>query len=203
MKGTRTMTHWLRRNPAIWVAAGLGMGLLVGVGMMIGTLCGVWSAGSGGWTFPETVLHAEAATGCETMAVATGVIDEDVEGLFTLDFLTGELSCFVLYAKGPLAQKLGATFKTNVAAAFGAIEQGKKPHYLLITGKANFTRGTGAGAVRPAYSVCYVVDTNTGKWVAYGIPWNQTASAQGRLQEAVMVPLANGVIRSAQLRENP
>ncbi len=40
---------------------------------------------------PETVLNASASHGGETFAMATGPVDADVEGLFMLDFLTGEL----------------------------------------------------------------------------------------------------------------
>lgn len=178
------------------------IGLLVGTGMMVGTLCGLWSDTPDEPQLPELVLHAEGASGCDTMAVATGLVDEEAEGLFTLDFVTGELSCFVIYTKGALAQQLGAVFKTNVAAALGGVQQGKKPHYLMVTGKANFLRG-GATAVRPAMCVCYVVDTNSGKWVAYGIRWNPTSAARGMRQQDEMVPLATGNVRSGAIREQP
>jgi hypothetical protein len=195
-----TMTHWLRKKPAAWLAAGVAMGLLVGIGLLVGSIVGFRSAAPQ-VTLPETILHAEAAVGSDKMAVATGAIDEEVEGFFTLDFLTGELSCFVIYTKGPMAQKLGAIFKTNVTAAFGGVEQGKQPHYLLVTGRANFIRAGGSGNVRPAYSVCYVVDTNTGNWVAYGLPWNIGSMARGQAQQEQFVVLARGKVRAAELRE--
>jgi hypothetical protein len=92
-------------------------------------------------------------------------------------------------------------FKANVTAPalLGTPQAGKKPHYLMVTGKANFVRG-GSTTVRPGYSIVYVVDTNTGKWVAFGIPWNPGASARGQLQEAAMIPLAQGNARSAAIR---
>jgi hypothetical protein len=193
------MANRFSRKSTALVAVGLAMGLLVGVGMMIGTLCAVRANNPGQLVLPETVLHAEACTNCETMAVATGVIDDDVEGFYTLDFLTGELQCFVLYAKGPRAQKLGGLFKASVPVALGGVEQGKKPHYLLVTGKANFAGVT--TQVRPAYSVAYVVDTNSGKFVAFGIPWNRASPARGTIQEAQMVVLAQGLARTAAIRE--
>jgi hypothetical protein len=196
------MANWIKRKPTTLVGIGLGIGLMVGTGMMVGTLCGLWSGGPDEPQLPELVLHAEGATGCSTMAIATGVVDEDAEGLFTLDFLTGELSCFVIYTKGPLAQQLGAVFKANVAKTLGGVQQGKKPHYLMVTGKANFLRG-GATNVRPAFCVCYVVDTNSGKWVAYGIRWNSMEAARGNRQQDEMVPLATGNVRSGAIREQP
>jgi len=194
------MANWLTRKPTALLAAGLAMGLLVGVGMMIGALCAVWVQPSGQTGLPDTLLHAEAATGCESMAIATGPVDDDAEGLFTLDFLTGELSCFVMYTKGPAARSIGGTFKANVTAPalLGQAGAGKKPHYLLVTGKANFVGGS--AAVRPGYSVAYVVDTNTGKWVAFGIPWNRSSSSRGIVQTDALVPLAQGNARSAAIR---
>lgn len=196
------MANWLTRKSAALLAVGLALGLLVGVGMMMGTLCTVWVQPSGQTGHPEVVLHAESASGCDSMAVATGPVDDDAEGLFTLDFLTGELSCFVLYTKGPSARQVGGTFKANVTAPalLGTPQAGKKPHYLLVTGKAAFIRGGGTSQVRPGYSVAYVVDTNTGKWVAFGIPWNPGGPSRGQAQVADMIPLAQGNARSAAIR---
>jgi hypothetical protein len=195
------MANWLTRKSAALLGVGLALGLLVGVGMMTGTLCAVWFQHASPTGHPELVLHAESASGCDSMAVATGPIDEDSEGLFTLDFLTGELSCFVIYAKGPAARSIGGKFKANVTAPtlLGTPQAGKKPHYLLVTGKTNFVRG-GSSTMRPGFSVAYVVDTNTGKWVAFGVPWNPSASARGQVQEAALIPLATDNARSAAIR---
>lgn len=195
------MANWLTRKSTALLAVGLALGLLAGVGMMMATRCAVWSQPSGQTGPPEVILHAESATGCDSMAIATGPVDDDAEGLFTLDFLTGELSCFVLYTKGPAAKSIGGRFKTNVTAPalLGTPAAGKKPHYLMVTGKANFVRG-GATTVRPGYSVVYVVDTNTGKWVAFGVPWNPGGSSRGQVQEAALIPLATDNARSAAIR---
>ena len=48
----------------------------------------------GAW--PEGRLHAAAAVQNEAYAMATGPIDEDVEGLFILNVLTGDLQCSVM-----------------------------------------------------------------------------------------------------------
>jgi hypothetical protein len=175
------------------------MGLLVGIGMMIGAVHAVSGPGSNQLLLPETLLHAEAATGCDTMAVATGAVGDDSEGLYTLDFITGELNCFVMYTQGGSAKQWGGTFKTSVIPALGAVEKGKSPNYLLVTGRADF-RGTSAQQ-RPGYSIAYVVDTNTGNFAAYGVLWNKAYAASGNPQTGELLLLNKGTARSVAIRE--
>jgi hypothetical protein len=156
--------------------------------------------GSSQFENPATYLHAEAAARGETVAVATGAVDEDVEGLFTIDFLTGELQCFVLYVKGPGANKIGGHFKRNVVADLG-LEKGKKPKYLLVTGRANFTRG--AAGVRPGFSVVYVIDDNSGKFAVYGLHWDKTKAVKGVPQAGTFILLDKKQNRVAPLRDMP
>jgi len=174
---------------------GLAMGLLVGVGMMIGTLVGV------GHQQPPVVLHATGSHGGETFAMATGPVDSDVEGLFMLDFLTGELHGRLLYPHrvGQYAQLGGfpAQAKCNVVADLG-VKAGKQPDYVLVTGQANFTRGT--GALTPGGCVVYVADANTGNFAAYAFMFNRTMYRGGGPQECAFTLLGAGKIRG-ELRE--
>jgi hypothetical protein len=189
------------RKPALLVAAGLGAGLLVGVGMIIGTLCGVSFSGNQEIGIPETLLHAEAATRAETMAVATGAIDDSIEALYTLDFITGELKCFVMYTRPVGNNKFMGQFNANVVQVLGAPEKGKTPSYLLVTGRAAFPGGA-TGSVRPAYSVAYVVDSHTGKFAAFGTLWNPTMAAQGRQPQTGQLRLLDvGNARSIAIQE--
>jgi hypothetical protein len=195
------MNGRLMRKPALLVAAGLGAGLLIGVGMMIGTLCGVSLSGNQGGEIPETLLYAEAATRADTMAAATGAIDDSIEGLYTLDFITGELKCFVMYTRPVGNNKFGGHFNANVVQVLGAPEKGKTPSYLLLTGRAAFPGGA-TGTMRPAYSVAYVVDANTGKFAAFGLPWNTTMAASGRQpQQGQLRVLDVGNARSIAIQE--
>jgi len=83
---------------------------------------------------PATLLNATATSGGTTMAIATGPIQEGVEGLFILDFITGELTCSVL---NPRTGAIGGAYQANVVADLG-VEQGKAPQYLMVTGAASF-----------------------------------------------------------------
>src|SRR4051794_2768076 len=81
------------------LAAGVVIGLAIGGGLAMGLIIGQRSA-----TLPEGVmadlkLKAMASSSSDTFAVATGPVDDDVEGFYTLDFLTGDLSCFVINAR--------------------------------------------------------------------------------------------------------
>ena len=135
----RAMTWWM-------LALGFLVGISLGIGMLVGALIVVGKgASSGGSLFgPETLLNATATESSDSMAIATGFIDEDVEGLFVLDFITGNLQVFVI---NPRSGQLGGMYAHNVAAVLGAQ---KAPKYLLVTGQAMSHWFT--GNVRPARS---------------------------------------------------
>ncbi|GIW91212.1 MAG: hypothetical protein KatS3mg109_1659 [Pirellulaceae bacterium] len=143
-----------------------------------------------GW---PKVLQATATHGGQSMALATGRI-EDGEGLFILDYLTGDLHCFVIYPRfGP---NFLAHFQTNVIQVLG-VQPGKKPDYLMVTGEMDFRQG--AGLNRPAGTVVYVADANTGKFAAFGIPWNRQAANVGQPQQGPLVLLSAGQARNIEL----
>jgi hypothetical protein len=183
----------LMKNRIVF-AAGAAMGLLVGFGMLAGALIAiqVWGpqVDSPQIEFPESILHASATHGGNTMAMATGPIDAGVEGLFVLDFITGELQCSVL---NPRTLQLGGLYKHNVVTDLG-VEIGKQPRYLLVTGAAN-VRSQG-GNIRPAQSIVYVADTNTGNYAAYMLPWNRTAQQYNFTQTNPMILLGRGTARN-------
>jgi hypothetical protein len=87
----------------------------------------------------------------------------------------------------------------NVIEDMG-LEKGKKPRYLLVTGRAKFPHG--GGDIRPAFSVVYVIDDHTGKWAAYGVPWDRTKALHGALQTGTLILLGQGSTR-AVMREKP
>lgn len=185
----------LRNRPALLLATGLTLGLLVGLGMMIGTLATLNWRPADSLTPPETLLHAAASHSGESFAMATGLVDSDVEGLFTLDYLTGEMQCWVLY---PRTGTFGGIFKHNVIADLG-VEQNKKPNYVMVTGAADFIRG--GAATTPALCAVYVADANTGNFAAYGLMWNRTMAKSGAPQQGNFVLLGTGKARSLTIRE--
>jgi hypothetical protein len=143
----------------------------------------------------EKPLHASTAAVGESFAMATGAIDQDVEGLYLLDFLTGDLQCVVLNFR---TARFNAVFRTNVLNDLG-IDPSKKPQYLMTTGAINFPRG--ASVARPGNSVVYVLETNTGNFAAYGLPWRRELAVTGRVQGSPLMLLDVGQARTAALRE--
>lgn len=193
------MRRFTLRRGWLSFGAGLTAGLLVGVGLLIGGIVGSRSGStadaSSGLSFPVSQLHATATHGGETFAIATGTITPEVEGVFFLDYLTGDLQCQVVSVR---FLQLAGAFKHNVIADLG-VEKGKKPQFLLATGQAQF-RSTG-GAIQFAGSIVYVADANTGNWAAYALPWNRQAEVAGATQVFPMKLIGGGKARDLAIRE--
>lgn len=184
----------LRSKSCMMLACGLVIGLSIGGAMTVGVILGTKSQASASLpALEELKLKATASHGAETFAIATGPIDEEVEGLFCLDFLTGDLQCFVI---NPRTGGLGGWIRTNIVKDL-PVEKGKKPSYLLVTGGIN-ARGGSAGNARPAASICYVVDANTGMVAAYTFPWVKGNTAGNITQAAPMKLLYAGKARSEE-----
>jgi hypothetical protein len=173
------------------LVCGLFVGLAMSAVATVGTLAAWGYLEDGKVRLMEEQLHAVATHGAESMAIATGVIDENVEGVFILDFITGDLTCQVL---NPRSGLLGGVFKQNVVIDLG-VEQGKQPKYLLATGGLEVRQNI--SNVRPARSLVYVADSNTGRYVAYMLPWSPQLANAGAAQAAPMVAIGRGSARNA------
>lgn len=180
------MKRYLTRTPWLMLVMGLVCGAAIGAGVYA-------KLGTPRIELPATLLNATATHGGDTMAIATGPVADGVEGLFILDFITGELSCSVL---NPRNGAIGGAYKVNVVGDLG-VEQGKQPKYVMVTGQASFR--VQGGNVKPAESVVYVADTNTGRFVAYMLPWNRQAAQWNFTQVYPMIKLGQGSARNIQL----
>jgi hypothetical protein len=189
------MSKWFANRPLWMLTVGLSVGLLVGVGMLTGALVTIAHHNSDTQHMPEVILNATASHSGDTFAMATGPIDSDVEGLFILDYLTGELHCYVMY---PRMGKFGGVFKHNVIADLG-VQQGKNPNYVMVTGQAAFQRGTSAQT--PAACVVYVADANTGNFAAYTIFFDRTRFRANMAQQGAFQLLDVGKARTLEIRE--
>ncbi|MCA9180336.1 MAG: hypothetical protein KDA51_02765, partial [Planctomycetales bacterium] len=118
----------------------------------------------------------------------------DAEGIFFLDFITGDLQCMVYY---PRAGVFGAHFFGNVAQHLGGVAGGKNNRYLMVTGQAVKSSST-AGA-QPGASLVYVTDVTTGMFAAYAVPWNRNALSTNAAQRGELVYVGGGPIRKYQL----
>lgn len=158
------------------------------------TAVGFWLGSSRTENSSPLPLLAAAASASDTMAVATGPISNDAEGIFFLDFITGDLQCLVYY---PRARTFGARYVTNVLPQLGG--GGKNSQYILVTGAAN-SKGSTGGA-RPGASLVYVTDATSGVFAAYAVPWDRTAETSGRVQSGPLVYAGGGPIRNFKLRD--
>lgn len=131
----------------------------------------------------QTVFAATAASD-DAFAVCTTPIDDGMEGVFMLDFETGDLTGYVLNRN---SAKFLTGYRHNVVKDL-EFKAGKvkSPRFLLTTGVANFT-GNAAANMAPA--VLYVTDASTGVTAAYGIPWNGQQAAAGSPVVNQLLPL--------------
>lgn len=165
------------KRSLLWVSLGLLLGLATGLALHIGLESRPSSAGP---VLPleELKLKASASHGSDTFAMATGVI-EDSEAVFMLDYLTGDLTCFVI---NPRTAKFGAMFRTNVWKEL-PVEKGKgKPSYVMCTGAWSYKGGSTGGA-KFGDCVVYVADANTGDFAAYTVAVAGTGGTIGTLDK--------------------
>ena len=130
------------------------------------------------------MLDASSAVSGEKYSIATGSVSEDADGLFVLDHNSGLLQCTVIY---PRMGQFMARFSVNVNEAVGTGAKGGK--YMMLTGRAQFPRASN----RPAAStVVYVMDTASGNYACYGIPFDRVAMNANRQQQGPLVLITTG-----------
>lgn len=144
---------------------------------------------------PQAPLHAVGTDSNPNCLIATGPVDGAVEAVYVLDALTGDLKAAVVSKRQPGFQ---AQFGRNILADF-ALEQGKKPSFLMVTGIADLARAP--GGIRPASSLVYVAEVNTGVLCAYVIPWSPEAHAADKPVGAALIPWGMWKFRTAAVRE--
>ena len=137
---------------------------------------------------PNQIIRADSAASNDAFAMATGLVDQDVEGLFTLDFFSGELQCVVLNRR---TGKFNGLFKANVTADLGI---GQNTSYLMTTGRM-YTPGQQGGN-----SIVYVMDTTSGNFAAYGVPWRIELASRGRAQSGALTLVDVGKARNTPIR---
>lgn len=175
------MTHWTKRGPAM-LGVGIVVGLIIGLNIQ-----GIW---------PSVPLHASATHGLDKFAIATGLVDDEVEALYFLDYLTGDMRAAVV---DPKSGRFNAFFTRNIAADFGGA--GRSTGYLMVTGLANMPRGR--ADFQYAQSIVYVADVTTGRVATYTIPWNSALHAAGRRQFGQFQFLDTAEFRTAFVRDEP
>lgn len=172
------------------------LSLLVVACVASGLAAGLWLAPqSPSFTLPPLEVGATATAAHDNFVIATGFVEDDIEGLFFLDFLTGDLKATVLDRRG---RGFNAAYRYNITNDFAAA--GKSPKYLMVTGVARDLRG-GGGNVQLARSVLYVVEANSGQVVVYGLPYNRSRQSAGKPQGGTFVPIARASLRAEVNRD--
>ena len=70
---------------------------------------------------------------------------------------------------------------------------------MMVTGRAQFPRASN----RPAAStLVYVMDSATGNYACYGIPFDHTATTRNQQQQGVLVLVATGSANPVVDRDN-
>jgi hypothetical protein len=183
-------TGWMAGTRGV-MCAGLVGGLLVGMGVLIGS----WTAKVTPAVFSEIPLQATATDSGEKFAIATGYIADNVEGCFFLDFLTGDMQCWVINSR---TGGQGGYFVQNVVGDLGVDGARANPRYLMVTGQAMISGGS--SAMKPADCLVYVADSTTGNFAVYTIPWNRQAAAANRPQQSAMKLVFKGSARNLEIR---
>ena len=168
--------QWKHR-PVIWG----GLGLLLGA--MLAGFC------------PHAPLHASATDRYETFAIATGMVDNGVEAVYFLDFLTGDLKAAVLSKQVPA--RFNSFFQRNILNDLG-INPANNPRYLMVTGLNDLRRG--GYQQKPSIGVCYIAEITTGRVAAYAIPWNANRHASGQMTDGEIYLLDVKQFRTAAVR---
>lgn len=111
--------------------------------------------------------HAAAVVGDrnDKFAMVTAQFDvtDFVEGVFVLDFLTGQLRGSVM---DPRTGKFTVLYARNVAADF-QVNPNEPGTYAIVSGRTNLTA---QGGFQPASSCIYIAELTSGKVVGYSFP---------------------------------
>jgi hypothetical protein len=157
--------------------------------LMVGIVLGAVAVG----LLPHAPLHAVSNDRGDTFAICTGPMDGEVEAIFFLDFLTGDLSAAAI---SPMSRKFVAYYRVNVLAALG-VDASKAPRYLMVSGQLDLRRGTGP---RLGSSVVYIAEANSGKVACFAVPWVREMINAGKTVQATLVPLDAATFRTAAVR---
>jgi len=169
---TRKRIHY------VWPA----LGLLVGA--IIGGMC------------PHTPMHATATDRYDTFAVCTGYLDNDIEAIYFLDFLTGDLKASAIAKQPPYG--FNAYFERNVFQDL-QVDPSMNPRFLMVSGVANLRRAGGRQQI--SSSLVYITEVTTGRCVAYAVPWDPSRYAAGMKIRGELVLVGTVEFRTAIVRE--
>jgi len=135
-------------RPILWVV----VGLIAGAAMTL--------------TFgrPDPAF-ATATDHSEDFSIATGPVAETLEAVYILDFRTSRLRASVINRQ---YGKFLTLFERDLSKDFG-LGGRMRPRFIMVTGTTGFA---GRMTQYPVLSILYVAEVNSGKMVAYYLPYS-------------------------------
>jgi len=175
------MLHKLKYHRLAWLGIGLVAGLILG-GLL-----------------PESPLHAVATDRSDTYAIATGPIDEETEGIFFLDQLTGNLGVAVIdqfgnFVGSPPGPNLGTPLTMRPVLQDFNVNPAQNPRFLMVTGMTRLQRA--AGAIHRSRSIVFIMEVTTGKLGAYVFTWQGAGTVNG-IRRGTILPVGAVRVRPA------
>jgi hypothetical protein len=163
-----TVSQLQSGNRYLWLMAGVAVGL------------------AASWFWPQEPMHAGTSDRDDKFAmlsvpvkdVTFGGVRDTLEGVFVMDFLTGQLKGAVLAKTG----RFSHFYYRNIAADF-QVDPAATPHYAIVQGNAQLPS---QGRLTMATGVIYVGELTSGKVLAYGFPYNDTNAPVGPFPLAPM-----------------
>jgi len=189
---------------------------------LLGVVLGILGGIAVGVFWPEQPVAAVSTDRIDTYALATGFVDEGVEAVYYLDYLTGTLYAAVLsnqtrdfqaryqanvardlqqviaYSNASLAA-LNKQRERNGQPPLPALQMPQNPRYLITTGQVDIRRGASA-RLQPGAAAVYVAETNTGIVLAYVVPWDRSAHAANQPIAAPLTLWAGDRFSAAVIR---
>lgn len=149
------MARRIGNNHLAWLVSGLIGGIL---------LAGIW---------PTQPTFATATDRLEQFGIATGFVDEGLEGVYVLDFVTGQLQALVIHRQ---LQKFAARYVRNVSGDFGLTLE-DNPQYVMVTGNADLRQSARRGQYATR-GVLYVAELQSGQICVYTFPYGGDRARQ-------------------------
>ena len=174
----------MKKASIFTLMAGMALGVVFSLGIAIGSGVQYFSKSDDAQNkMQEMILRAEGSSGGKAVALATGPVGDGNEGLFALDFATGDLYCWVLNPR--FGNGFRSQYVTNVKQHL-KLDKAKGADYVMTVGQINNTGGGSTNNARPAASVVYVADGNTGAVAGFGFQFSPNRARQGGIVSAEM-----------------
>ena len=148
-------------------------------------------------TFAGSSLSTlDSAARGKSLSLATGRVENNIEALYGLDHLTGNLFCWIL---NPSSGEIAAEYQFNVKQALGVAAG--EADYVLTTGFMDFSIQK-TGSVRTAQSVAYIGEGNSGKVVGILLWYDRQALSRGEAGSGELQLISSAMTRAAGARRD-